>query len=307
MSTRNKRFDNRKPSLATGSKAHFKSRTPRSQKSKSDPILSMNSAMSRFTQSILRPLKLSPHLLEGVCMPLPQPQVTSMRQLEDGGSKDELDAVIVPNVQLTMSHRRGGRTGRQGGERTWMGIGNVPQYLKVGRSNQVYTFTQGIGVSTFAATTSFTVSAVMVQFGNLAQASVLGAFFDQYRIAEVELTFRPRYTVGIASSPMPNLYTVIDYDDAATPTATVAFFQQYTNLQTTMYETQVRAWIPHISMGGLDNTGLVAGVNVTSPWLDMADAAFEHFGCKFGCDATSPATQAWNIDYKITVQCRNIR
>jgi len=191
--------------------------------------------------------------------------------------------------------------------RHWIGMDVPPSFIPIGNSTKVYQLTQGFGESTFIQTSAFTVSSAMFQFSNLPQASSFGQLFDQYRIDAVELTFRPRYTVGLSGLVTPLLYTVIDYDDVATPTATVAFFQQYENCVTSQYETVVRCWKPHVAMAALDNTGYSSNANVPAPWLDMANSSVEHFGIKWGCDAGSGTFQSWTVSYRAMISLRNVR
>jgi hypothetical protein len=145
-------------------------------------------------------------------------------------------------------------------------------------------------------------------FSVLTQASSLGAVFDQYRLAEIEVTIRPTYTTAISGMLVPLIYSVIDYDDSTTLTGGASTYEAYTNCTTTQFETVVRRWRPHASSSGLTSGGLVAGVNIESPWIDIANSTVEHFGLKLGMDAgNSGALAGLTINFRALVQVKNVR
>jgi hypothetical protein len=156
---------------------------------------------------------------------------------------------------------------------------------------------------------SFINLALAVTLSQVPNASSFGAVFDQYRIAEIEATIRPTFNVGVSGMKTPYFYSVIDYDDA-TVLAGATTYLGYNNCTTSMYETVVRKWVPHVAGALLDaSTSIVATENQVAPWIDMADATVPHYGLKIGVDASGGASplQAFSITFRLLLQLRNVR
>lgn len=193
---------------------------------------------------------------------------------------------------------------------TWFGMTVPRQFIRNAPDNQVYTLVQSIDIGTLTQSSSFISLAYAVTLAMTPQASSFGQVFDQYRIAQVELTIRPFFTTGQSSMHTPLLYTVIDYDDATPLTGGNTTFLSYDNCLTTQYETVVRAWEPHVAMAALDTTASYASsTNSTAPWCDMANSGIVHYGLKLGMDASGGGTplQAFSLLYRLKLQFRNVR
>jgi hypothetical protein len=178
--------------------------------------------------------------------------------------------------------------------------------------NQVFTVMQDVVESKFtqtALTPAFGV--VLYQLSFLDQSSSFEAVFDQYRIDEIEVTFRPMFNSNFLAAPsaqiIPMLYVAVDYDDATAPT-TLAYLREYSNCTMSQYETVVRRWVPHVAVAAYN--GAFGGYrNETAPWIDCASDTVQHYGIKFGCDAGVNAQtllQVWTITARLRVSFRNV-
>jgi hypothetical protein len=145
----------------------------------------------------------------------------------------------------------------------------------------IYTMVQSLTPSVIACTTQF--GSYYFTISQLDQFSSLGSVFDQYRIDEIEMTFRP------AVNTLNNeLITVIDWDDASVP-GTIAYLDEYANACVSMNETQVRRWKPSVAVPAYQATSS-GYTNVQSPWIDCAGNTVQHYGLKYGYSIISGTT-----------------
>jgi len=186
-------------------------------------------------------------------------------------------------------------------------MSNIPMGIR-GLSNQVHEFVQSTQEVQLPQTyPGFSNAPYYFSLSQLDQATSWSAVFDQYRLAEVEITLRPQYNTGQTGVGAVNWYTVIDFDDA-NPVTSAAGMREYNNCMISGYETQVRRFVPHAALSAYQ--GAFAGfANVTAPWLDVASPTIQHYGLKLGIDPGSAAPltpQVIVMQFKYRIQFRNI-
>jgi len=190
-------------------------------------------------------------------------------------------------------------------------VGLVPRMTTP--DNQVFTIVQttGNGIIQQASTAQF--NSLKFYFGQLTQYSQLANVFDQYRIDEVQVTFRPMFlstqVSGSTTFYIPQLYVVVDYDDAATPSS-VASLQAYANCNSSMYETVNVRFAPHVALGAYASSAFSSYANTGPMWIDMTSTGVEHYGVKTGIDpggSGQTSFQSWGIITKMRVSMRNVR
>jgi len=186
--------------------------------------------------------------------------------------------------------------------------GKVPRLVM--REGNSFTICQEIAAQTqffqFASADKFL--ALQFQLSDLTDYTSWISVFDQYRFDEVQVTARPVSTsVGLqiptAIKP-PLIYTVVDYDDATTPT-TIAELKQYSNCAVSLYETVVATFKPHMAMAAYSGSVFTSFANMQGTWIDAASASVPHYGVKMGIEAgDSGQTNLQVVDitirYKIT-------
>jgi len=174
------------------------------------------------------------------------------------------------------------------------------------KDNSVHNFIQTIDLGNVlttnnAATTFF---AKFFAFSDIQQVSSFQALFDQYRIVEVELWIEPANNTATVATAGPNWYSVVDYDDAATPSA-LAALQQYTNVITTpLNNGHYVRFRPHVAKA-LYGGAFTAFGNELSPWIDSASAGVQHYGFKMGCNVT-PTVVTFSMMMRYHFQTRNV-
>jgi len=193
----------------------------------------------------------------------------------------------------------------------WLGTTSPPFLRGVGLDMGFTTIQSGTNGVIAQTAASVNAGAYSFSFNALAQYTSWQAVFDQYRIDQVEITFRPMYTgtaLSVAAIILPCLYTVVDYDDNATPSG-VAYMTQYNSCSVSEVETVVRRFKPHAAIAAYAGGVFTSFANQASPWCDMASPAIAHFGVKWAIDAGGAAQtllQSWNVSYRLQVSMRNI-
>jgi len=123
--------------------------------------------------------------------------------------------------------------------------------------------------------------------------------FDEYRLHALSVCISPNYTNFPANALNPRLWTVIDYDDAATVSRASA----------EAYDTCVisppgcgviRVIKPRIAMAAY--TGTFTGyVNMAEQWIDLNSTSVQHYGLKLVVEGGSGATPPLLQTYTVTV------
>jgi len=161
---------------------------------------------------------------------------------------------------------------------------------------------------------SFLNASFSFAFTNIAQSGQLAAVFDQYRIDEVQLIFRPMFLAvnmsGSTTFYVPQLYIVVDYDDANVSGYTAGTYQAYNNCNVSMYETVSVTFRPHIAVSAYSGSSFSQYQNLSPSWIDTSSPSVQHYGVKAGVDAggTGQAQfQSWSITTRVRLSLKNVR
>jgi hypothetical protein len=146
----------------------------------------------------------------------------------------------------------------------------------------------------------------------LPQYTSFTTLFDQYKFSEVQVIIRPQYNANpmqvSGTNKVPLLYTVIDYDDNATP-STIAQLEEYGNCQISEYETVSARFTPHMAIAAYDGSVFTSFANKTADWIDAAYPAVKHYGVKMGCGpgfTGQTLLQAYDVSVRYKIQFRNL-
>lgn len=191
-------------------------------------------------------------------------------------------------------------------ETVWASIAGRPPLLRMPALRTFITLmSQNPGELTQAA--AFVAGQYSYFMSNFNGSADYLALFDSYRIRQVECVIRPAYNVGTANLNPPTIYSVVDYDDGALPTASQ--MREYANCELTQYETVCRHFVPAVNVPSYVGGGAATGSNsVFAPWIDAASVNVEHFGVKIGMDGSATAnTQQLEINHRFIVEWRCTR
>jgi len=130
------------------------------------------------------------------------------------------------------------------------------------------------------------------------------ALFDEFMIDHVVVKFMPMYNAQPLAAPGTTLNcvlsTVLDYDDATTPTH--AQMRQYaTYKETYAGEIHTRSIAPKINTILLNTGGALTAQGGRRGWVDCAYADVPHFGLKF-CLSGGAAAQTLLQTYSVEVE-----
>jgi hypothetical protein len=173
------------------------------------------------------------------------------------------------------------------------------------RKNRVYTFERSVLAATLTAPTSIdTIGAYAFTLGTLPNYTDFTNLFDQYRIAQVVVTFQPSSPINTASP----LYTVIDYDDANALSG-INDFLQYDTLEIsqsgTWHERVINPVCSIPAYAGATPTGSMLAK--AEQWSDVAYYTNSYYGLKFIWPAFTGAQGAYSVLVHYILQFRNSR
>jgi hypothetical protein len=192
------------------------------------------------------------------------------------------------------------------------GDGTVPKaYAAIALKGQVYRFKFTVDsndISQIAiAETKGGVYYALTSYPGYSQF----ALFDEYRIECIKVKFRPRFnmfTIGsVGTNKLPRLYTVIDYDDASTPTDINALKQYQSCRECNFDQSMVRTFRPKCAAALYSGTFASYG-NMDHMWIDMASPGVQHYGLKYGIEGGASGQtnlQSWSIESTYYVACRD--
>jgi len=131
------------------------------------------------------------------------------------------------------------------------------------------------------------------------QASTFAGLFDQYRIDCVCFHIVPANTaiqVSTASTPMTQLYCVLDFDDSTALSSSSAARQYDNCIVLEPGESLKRQFAPRIAMAAYN--GAFSGyANMEAEWIDLGSTDVVHYGVKIWVPALSSNTlqQQWKV------------
>lgn len=178
---------------------------------------------------------------------------------------------------------------------------------------------------TFATTATITFNSVVAETHGAFkhQLNDLGAYtdftglFDRYRIVKVKALWMPRvnnqtmagYNTA-ATSEVPPLVTVVDYDDATAANATTLV--EYDDAKWHWgFKPFTLTYSPHTAVA-LYNGGFAAYGNQTKQWIDAANPDVQYYSLKWATATYSTAnnatvTYSYDVFFTYFIECMNPR
>lgn len=180
------------------------------------------------------------------------------------------------------------------------------------RKNPVHNFVRtkqltGITLSTVSDTVG-TLTFNLSQLDNYTEFTNL---FQRFRICAVKLKIIPYYTGNDANPTgtiyvMPNIHSVVDYDDSGTP-ANLAELLQYSNHKMTRGGKIHGRYIKPAVQTATYETALTSAYSPKwKVWLSTDDFATPHYGFKYFIDQSSVAL-VYRVFVKFYIQCKDLK
>lgn len=181
------------------------------------------------------------------------------------------------------------------------------------RVKHVFTTTRKAPLIEIYADSAGTTGATAFTLDTLTGYTEFTALFDQYRIIEIRASFNPMtaaFGPSTTTTDLPMLYTVIDFDDAATP-ANIDELRQFSTCQATSYrELQFRCFTPQFALAAYGGAFTSYSQSRTGAWNDCNSPSIQYYGLKW---AISPVTVVssqyllYNVDITYVLQFRCTR
>jgi hypothetical protein len=173
---------------------------------------------------------------------------------------------------------------------------------------KVYTFQKKFSPGTMItpSTTLDVFGAVQFDLNSTTDASSFQALFDAWRIKQVTVDFVP-LTTGPYQSP---LYTVIDYDDASTPTTIASLLEYDTCAMIQGGTLQKRTFAPRVALAAYNSTLFTNYAEASAnQWNDVASPSTKYYGLKYGVPSLTggTATPTYTLVYTIVYQFKSGR
>ena len=183
---------------------------------------------------------------------------------------------------------------------------SVPRFRRPGN---VYNFKRTVELENFpvAAGQSFSSKGYYFKFSDIPSMSEFTNLFDSFRILAVKITFYPPYNIAwlpaSANAPIGEFYSIIDYNDAVSPSST-SDMNQYQTLHRTWANRPHRRYLkPKLLQTGLVNGDTTFSALTTvngKPWLDMySSQTARYYGVKIAW-ASSVGSDVKAFDVRVT-------
>lgn len=137
------------------------------------------------------------------------------------------------------------------------------------------------------------------------------ALYDQYRIKAIKVTLMPRGNssdlgVSAGSAQMSRIFSVLDYDDANTPTS-ISQLCEYQNLKVTdSTKSHTRYLVPKFNANIANVLGTVARKPSTG-FIDVTDENVVHNGVKWAIQAPQNGSVIYDLMTTYYLAFKNVR
>lgn len=150
------------------------------------------------------------------------------------------------------------------------------------------------------------------KFSDLPNYTEFSTLFDQYRMNKFVIKLVPTITgaeptsTGAAYS-LPNVWSVVDYDDAVDAGNNLISLLQYPNCRMTRgHKIHTRVWRPSVLLDAY--TGATEGNTIKfKQWLNMADVTIPHYGLKIWIDQCLGAVMEYRVFFTAYFSCKGVR
>jgi len=169
----------------------------------------------------------------------------------------------------------------------------------ISRETILNTINSSVTLSTF--------SGMKFMMSQVNDASALSAVFDLYRFTKIELWLEPvgQTTAASQTYGAGSFVSVIDLDDASTPSSYADVIDFASAVVTTGTQGHYRSFQPHAAVA-LYSGAFTSYGSVASPWIDFASPGVEHYGVKTAWSATDTGL-AYRPTVRFTIEVKATR
>lgn len=177
--------------------------------------------------------------------------------------------------------------------------------------DRIYSFERTYTAPNITSSNAGDTGSVQFTLDSLPGYTEYTALFDQYRIRQVRVQCSPLtapFGPATTATTYPTVYTVIDYDDAATPTG-VSQLQQYDTIEVTPNGQVIERYIkPRAALAAYSGSVFTAFAQApTGMWFDTDNVTIPYYGFKWATDAVTTASgefQLYSVNITVSLECR---
>lgn len=132
-------------------------------------------------------------------------------------------------------------------------------------------------------------------FSQIPNVTEFTQLYDQFKILNVKVTFRPRYNVSTTESAshghgsIPSVHYLVDKDSASQPSNVVNTFLENTSARSLwLSRPRTVSFKPTVLDQIYESSLSTAYSPRKAPWIDCADTAAQHYGLRYICE-----TEGW--------------
>lgn len=147
------------------------------------------------------------------------------------------------------------------------------------------------------------------KFSQLPNVTDFTNLYDSYMIKKIVVKMIPKIsqhnlaTTTIGNADLPQLHSVVDYDDATTPTSVSQLVEYQSHKMTRGNQIHTRVLVPKVEL-----TTDAANAPKAFQWIDCDSTTVNHRGLKFWFNAPQSANMSIYYDMLVTVyfSCKNV-
>jgi len=172
---------------------------------------------------------------------------------------------------------------------------------------KIYDVVQSATYTAFASDTVVEYKgAINFALAQLNDFSSYQEIFDLYRIAMVEVTYRPRANINTSGTAnyCGMLYSAVDLTDSTTIASTK--LNEYPGVvKTEAIKEHVHTFVPSVAVAAYSGA-FTSYMNVSAPWIETSSSSVQHYGVKHAL-TISPATFAYDVTARIHFQFKTVK
>lgn len=134
--------------------------------------------------------------------------------------------------------------------------------------------------------------------------------YDQYMIKKIVIKLIPKITqhnlatTTTGNSDLPQVHSVVDYDDATTPTSVNQLVEYQSHKMTRGNQVHTRVIVPKVEL----NADSAVSAPKAYQWLDCDSASINHRGIKvwFNAPQSAGVSVYYDMLVKVYFSCRNV-
>lgn len=147
-----------------------------------------------------------------------------------------------------------------------------------------------------------TFASFYMAFDGIPDYTSFQAVFDEFKIVEAEVWLTPNLTTA-ATESIGQSVSVVDFSDSKTPTAISGLMESSTAIIGPSNHGHYHKFTPQVDIAAFQAGATFGYATRVAPWLLTNNPSVQHYGIKFGVDATTTA-MVWDANVRLRICLR---